>query len=108
MNSKIKNPQYIYTYHCQAITNRNSQTKNRPEEDENVQKLKVNLNYAMELAAHEAVVSSRAKEQSMRSTQTKIYVEKKYNTMSTQLYEEKDKLMKAQSKIVSLQYEFDK
>ena len=49
----------------------------------------------MEIAANEAVASSRAKEETMRSTQTKIHMEKKYNTISTQLFEEKDKLMKA-------------
>ena len=57
---------------------------------------------AMEMAANEAVASSRAKEETMRSTQTKMHMEKKYNTISTQLFEEKDKLMRADTKIANL------
>ena len=54
------------------------------------------------MAANEAVASSRAKEETMRSTQTKMHMEKKYNTISTQLFEEKDKLMRADTKIANL------
>lgn len=48
----------------------------------------------MELASNEAVASSRAKEENMRNTRTKLHIEQKYNTISTQLYEEKEKFAK--------------
>ena len=62
----------------------------------------------MELASNEAVASSRAKEENMRSTRTKLHIEQKYNTISTQLYEEKEKIIQSEAKITNLEEEIEK
>ena len=78
------------------------------EKDDDIIKLKVNLDNAMKLAMNEALQSSRAKEDSMRSTQTKLHIEKKYTHTVDQLHNEKDLRMKAENKIVQLEYELGK
>lgn len=57
----------------------------------------------MKLAVNEAIASSRAKEDSMRCTQTKVQLEKKYAKKMGQAQYEKELRIKAEDQLQDLQ-----